>query len=301
MDKLKLSQYSIGAVVGLILLWVVAIGLISSPHSKPFKPETLGPDANDQQRAIVMAKGVTYALDQELSSFFGFLPNDLIAPWFIDNTTNYQRGVIFATRPASDIIAKEVARFGNRDTIDQRLADATSRYFSYSENAWGFLFVYDAEGKYYQGIKNWANWASSVGTNAKNAGIYNLKSDDAYSIIKYCMAMTDYALGMLNDNNLGHFSADNNIYFAKGICAVTGNLFRALLAVDSTVSERGGLENVQEALKRFDYIEEFDPLYITAGGNTVGDAMMPNHVAALARHIDIANNRLADILSAIAR
>ena len=301
MDKLKLSQYSIGAVVGLILLWVLAIGLISSPHSKPFKPETLGPDANDQQRAIVMAKGVTYALDQELSSFFGFLPNDLIAPWFIDNTTNYQRGVIFATRPASDIIAKEVARFGNRDTIDQRLADATSRYFSYSENAWGFLFVYDAEGKYYQGIKNWANWASSVGTNAKNAGIYNLKSDDAYSIIKYCMAMTDYALGMLNDNNLGHFSADNNIYFAKGICAVTGNLFRALLAVDSTVSERGGLENVQEALKRFDYIEEFDPLYITAGGNTVGDAMMPNHVAALARHIDIANNRLADILSAIAR
>lgn len=301
MDKLKLSQYSIGAVVGLILLWVVAIGLISSPHSKPFKPETLGPDANDQQRAIVMAKGVTYALDQELSSFFGFLPNDLIAPWFIDNTTNYQRGVIFATRPASDIIAKEVARFGNRDTIDQRLADATSRYFSYSENAWGFLFVYDAEGKYYQGIKNWASWASSVGTNAKNAGIYNLKSDDAYSIIKYCMAMTDYALGMLNDNNLGHFSADNNIYFAKGICAVTGNLFRALLAVDSTVSERGGLENVQEALKRFDYIEEFDPLYITAGGNTVGDAMMPNHVAALARHIDIANNRLADILSAIAR
>lgn len=301
MDKLKLSQYSIGAVVGLILLWVVAIGLISSPHSKPFKPETLGPDANDQQRAIVMAKGVTYALDQELSSFFGFLPNDLIAPWFIDNTTNYQRGVIFATRPASDIIAKEVARFGNRDTIDQRLADATSRYFSYSENAWGFLFVYDAEGKYYQGIKNWANWASSVGTNAKNAGIYNLKSDDAYSIIKYCMAMTDYALGMLNDNNLGHFSADNNIYFAKGICAVTGNLFRALLAVDSTVSERGGLENVQDALKRFDYIEEFDPLYITAGGNTVGDAMMPNHVAALARHIDIANNRLADILSAIAR
>lgn len=301
MDKLKLSQYSIGALVGLVLLWVVAVGLISSPHSNPYKPDTLGPEANDQQRAMVMAKGVTYGLDQELSSFFGFLPNDLVTPWFIDNTTYYQRGVIFATRPASDLIAKDVARFGNRDTVDQRLADATSRYFSYSENAWGFLFVYDAEGKYYQGIKNWASWASSVGTNAKNAGIYNLKSDDAYSIIKYCMSMTDYALGMLNDNNLGHFTADNNIYFAKGMCAVTGNLFRALLAVDSTVAERGGMENVQEALKRFDYIEEFDPIYITAGGNTVGDAMMPNHVAALARHIDIANNRLADILSALAR
>ena len=128
-----------------------------------------------------------------------------------------------------------------------------------------------------------------------------MKSDDVYSIVKYAIHMTDFALGMLNDNNIGHFNSDNNIYFAKGVCAVTGNLFRALLAVDGTVAERGGAENVQEALKRFEYIEEFDPLYITAGGNKVGDAMMPNHVAALARHIDIANNRLTDILSALAR
>ena len=94
---------------------------------------------------------------------------------------------------------------------------------------------------------------------------------------------------------------DDNIYFAKGICAVTANVFRALLAVDNTVAERGGIENVQEALTRFDYIEEFDPLYVTAGGNKVGDAMMPNHIAAMGRHLDIANNRLEDILSALAR
>lgn len=301
MDKGKLARYGLGGVLGLVLLWIVAVGLFTSPHSKPFKPEAATAQATDQEKAVIIAQGVTYAIDQELSSFFGFLPNDLIAPWFIDNTTYFQRGVIYATRPASDLIAKDVARFGNRDTIDQRLADATSRYFSYSENVWGFLFIYDAEGKYRQGIKNWADWAASVGTNAKNAGVFNLKSDDAYNIIKYCIAMTDYALGMINDNNIGHFTADNNIYFAKGICAVTANVFRALLAVDNTVAERGGIENVQEALARFDYIEEFDPLYVTAGGNKVGDAMMPNHIAAMGRHLDIANNRLEDILSALAR
>lgn len=301
MDKMKNVRYGLGGIACLVLLWIVAVGLFSTAGSKPFKPEPVDGTATEQQRATIIAQGLTWALDQELSSFFGFLPNDLISPWVIDNTTNYQRGVIYATRPASDAIAKEVARYGNRDTIDQRLADATSRYFSYSENAWGFLFVYDAEGKYRQGIKNWADWAASVGTGAKNAGVYNMKSDDVYSIVKYAIHMTDFALGMLNDNNIGHFNSDNNIYFAKGVCAVTGNLFRALLAVDGTVAERGGAENVQEALKRFDYIEEFDPLYITAGGNQVGDAMMPNHVAALARHIDIANNRLTDILSALAR
>ena len=301
MDKIKTVRYGLGGIAGLVLLWIVAVGLFSTAGSKPFNPEPVDGTATEQQRATIIAQGLTWALDQELSSFVGFLPNDLISPWVIDNTTNYQRGVIYATRPASDVIAKEVARYGNRDTIDQRLADATSRYFSYSENAWGFLFVYDAEGKYRQGIKNWADWAASVGTDAKNAGVYNMKSDDVYSIVKYAIHMTDFALGMLNDNNIGHFNSDNNIYFAKGVCAVTGNLFRALLAVDGTVAERGGAENVQEALKRFEYIEEFDPLYITAGGNKVGDAMMPNHVAALARHIDIANNRLTDILSALAR
>ena len=301
MDKSKIFKLTAGSVVGLVVLWVLAVGLISSPSRDAYKPETLGANATEQERAIVMAKGVTNALDQSLSSLFGFLPNDLISPWVIDNTTNFQHGVIYATRPASDVIAKDVARYGNRDTIDQRLADATSRYFSYSENAWGFLFIYDAEGKFKQGIKNWASWAQSVGTEEKNAGIYNMKSDDVYSIIKYAMAMTDYALGILNDNNIGHFDVDDRIYFTKGICAVTGDIFRALVAVDASVAERGGIENVQEALRRFDYIDEFNPMYAMAGGNATGDAMMPNHVAALARHIDIVNSRLNDMLSSMAK
>lgn len=300
-NKVKLIRNAVIGVVGLLVLWVLAIGLISSPNTKSYKPEPLAATATDQERAVVLARGLTYALDESLSSFFGFLPNDLLSPWFIDNTTNYQRGVIYATRPASEIVSQEVGRYGNRDTIDKRLSDATSRYLSYSENVWGFLFVYDAESKYRAAIKNWADWAQSVGSNSKNAGVFNMKSDDVYNIIKYCVTMTDYALGVLNDNNIGHMTSDNNIYYAKGICAVTGNLLRAMLAVDSSIIERGGKENVEEALRRFDYIAEFNPVYVMAGGNTVGDAMMPNHVASLARHIDVANNRLTDMLNAMAR
>ena len=69
--------------------------------------------------------------------------------------------------------------------------------------------------------------------------------------------------------------------------------------MDNQVSARGGAENLTEALKRFDYIEEFDPLYVFAGGNAVGDAMLPNHVAALARHLDVCNNRLNDMLASM--
>lgn len=299
--KLSAITGGIVTILLIIVLYLCAVGLISSPSTDPYKPQVLDASATEQERALVVARGVTSALDQSLSSFFGWLPNDLIAPWVLDNTVNYQLGVIYATRPASDIVAQQVGRFGNRDTIDPRLANASSRFFSYSENVWGFWFIYDAEGKYKAGIKNWADWASSIGSTGKNAGIYNMRSDDVYNIIKYCVDTTEFALGVLNANNMSHFKTDNNIYFAKGVCAVVGNLFRALLAVDSSVIERGGAENVNEALNRFALIEEFNPIYTMAGGNEVGDAMMPNHVAALARHIDIVNNRLNDILDTMAR
>ncbi|MDD7022598.1 MAG: DUF2333 family protein [Aeromonadales bacterium] len=300
MFTLRKLKYALAIIVGLYVLYILAVGLISSPSGELYKPQMLDQNATDQDRAMVLAEGVTHALGEQLSTLFGWLPNDLLlVPQILDNTVSYQSGVIYATRPASDMIAKTATRYGKTDTIDKRLVDATSRYFTYSEKVWGFWFIYDAEGKYKEGIKNWRAWASSVGTNAKNAGVYNVKTDDTYQIIKYCANMTDYALGILNNEKMGHFESDNNIYYTKGICAVVSNVLRALVAVDSSVVERGGQENVDEALRRLDYVAEFNPLYCVAGGNEIGDAMLPNHVAALARHIDVANNRINDMLDSM--
>ncbi len=300
LGKLKALKYVGAAVAAAAVIYVGIAGIFTPAATEPYRPEKLPDSATEQERAAVLAEGVVYALEQELDGFLGWMVNDLcFVPNIIDNQSSYQRGVIYATRPASDMIAKTAARIGERDTIDSRLADATSRYFTYGENVWGFWFIYDCEGKYRNGIKNWRAWADSVGTEGRSAGIYNVKSDDVYNIIKYCAALTDYALGNLNDPDIGHFKADNNIYFAKGVCAVVGNVLRALAAVDNSVALRGGTENLDEALKRLNYIEEFNPLYIFAGGNAVGDAMLPNHVAALARHLDVANNRLNDMLASM--
>ena len=122
---------------------------------------------------------------------------------------------------------------------------------------------------------------------------------EVYEILKYASTVTELALSYLNSSSIGHFSADDAIYYAKGVVSVAGNVVRGLAAVDESVAVRGGQENLDEALKRFDYIAEFDPLYVFAGGNTVGDAMMPNHVAALARHVDIVNNRINDMLASM--
>ena len=111
--------------------------------------------------------------------------------------------------------------------------------------------------------------------------------------------MIDYSIGILNNEQMSHFDADDNVFFTKGICSVVGNILRSLLAVDSSIAERGGQENVDEALRRLDYIAGFNPLYVVAGGNDAGDAMLPNHVAALARHIDVAGQRINDLMRAM--
>ena len=113
--------------------------------------------------------------------------------------------------------------------------------------------------------------------------------------------MCDYALGILNNENMSHFDSDDNIYYVKGIAAVITNVIRGLITIDNSVIERGGQENVEECLKRLEYISEFNPLYVVAGGNVVGDAMLPNHVAAIARHFDVANNRIEDIMEAMSK
>lgn len=69
--------------------------------------------------------------------------------------------------------------------------------------------------------------------------------------------------------------------------------------MDKEVVVRGGAENVQAALERLDYIRNFNPWYVVAGGNLSGDAMLPNHVAGIARHIDVASNRINDIMQSM--
>ena len=289
-----------GVLVAVYIVYVSLIGITSSTCPDPFVPPTLTEEATDKERAAIMAEATVHSLDNQLNSFWGWIPNDLMfVPKVLDNIVNYQKGVIYATRPASDIIAKTVSRFGKNDVLDPRLVDSTSRYFVYSDEVFGFWWVYDTEGKYAEGIQNWRSWAASVDSGVKNAGVYNVKSDDVYLILKYCNQMLEYALGYLNKDNVKHFDTDNYIYFSKGVVSVVENVLKGLVSVDSSVISRGGQENVDAALKRLAFVREFNPVYTFAGGNSRGDAMLPNHVAALARHIDVASNRINDIMQSM--
>ena len=102
-SKTNLVGKIILGVIGIYVLYVLAVGLVSSTCPEHYSAPDLGDNATDKDKALIMADAVTHSLETELDSFFGWIPNDLfLVPKFLDNITSYQKGVIYATRPASD-------------------------------------------------------------------------------------------------------------------------------------------------------------------------------------------------------
>ncbi len=288
-----------GAIALFLLLFVVyaaCVGAFSTVSNQAYKAPAEAPKT-DQAKAMVMAEALVDPLEEELDSFFGWLPNDLFfIPSIIDNKTNYQLGVLYATRSASDVLEHEIARYGDRDTIPAMLVNATSQDFAFSSDVWGWWVFYNSEKRYRSGIKNWRLWASEVGNeNSKKAQVYNVTTNNMVQIISWANNLMEYTLGVLNDVKVGHFQSDDVIYYVKGICRVVDSVLEGLIQCDNSLVERGGKENVDEVLKRFQMISKFNPVYVVAGSYGVGDSFWPNHIAAMARHIDIVSNRLSDI------
>ncbi|MDO5536731.1 MAG: DUF2333 family protein [Desulfovibrionaceae bacterium] len=281
---------------GLLVIYILCVGAFSTVAKQSYRAPETAP-ATDQARAACMAEALVQPLEEELDSLFGWLPNDLfLVPRIIDNKTSYQRGVVYATRQASDVLAKAIARYGDRDTVPALLVSATSRDFAYAENVWGWWAIYNSEKRYRDGIDKWRQWASLVDSdNKKQAQIYNLTTNNVVEIINWANSQMEFTLGVLNDVKVGHFQSDDVIYYVKGVCRVVDNVLEGLVQCDSSLVERGGKENVEEVLRRFHMISQFNPVYVVAGSYGVGDSFWPNHIAAMARHIDIVSNRLTDI------
>ena len=155
LSKENMKRFGLGAGILFVVyfIYLLCIGVFTSTCKEAYTPPQLNEQSTDKDKAVILADALTFSVEQELDSFFGWLPNDILLPAsFSDNITNYQRGVIYATRPASDVLAKTISRFGTKGTIDSRLVNATSRDFVYGADVWGFWFIYDCEGKYNHGL-----------------------------------------------------------------------------------------------------------------------------------------------------
>ena len=77
--KINLVGKIILGVIGIYVLYVLAIGLISSTCPEHYTAPDLGDNATDKDKAMIMADAVTHSLDTELDSVFGWIPDDLLS------------------------------------------------------------------------------------------------------------------------------------------------------------------------------------------------------------------------------
>ena len=286
------------AVVGVIVLYICCVGIFSPVCGFEFKKPAISPDT-DAGKAAYMSEALIQPLDRQLNGFFGWLPNDLFGvPYLIDNKVNFQRGIIYATRSGSDVLSHRIARYGERDTVPAILVDATMKHFAYADNVWGWWYLYSTETQYKRGVEVWREWAAAVGQPGSKQ-ICNMTTDDVVSILNWAFRTMDYCLGILNDESISHFQSDDVIYYIKGVSWVVSNVLDALVDCDKSIRTRGGTKNVDECKKRFQMISQFNPILCVAGSNGVGDSFWPNHIASLARHVDVVGNRLSDIRNAM--
>lgn len=300
----KMRKYAgpaVGCLVAVIIIYFCCVGLFSRVAGQNYTDIGVNP-VDDHAKAVIISEGLVRPLEEELTTGFGWLPNDILTPRIIDNKTNYQRGIIYATRSASDILEHRVARFGETDTLPPMLDDATARQFTYGEDVWGWYSVYNAEKHYFAGIADWRKWASLVGLPKDKKGqVFNMTTSDVVEIMRWASAMMEYCLGVLNDENIGHFRTDDVVYYVKGVTRVVQGVLESVIAVDSSVVDRGGKENIDACLARMRMVAQFNPVYVVGGTYGIGDNFWPNHIAALARHIDILGNRLTDARKAMER
>ena len=160
------------------------------------------------------------------------------------------------------------------------------KHFAYADNVWGWWYLYSTETQYKRGVEEWREWAAAVGQPGSKQ-ICNMTTDDVVSILNWAFRTMDYCLGILNDESISHFQSDDVIYYIKGVSWVVSNVLDALVDCDKSIRTRGGTENVDECKKRFQMISQFNPILCVAGSNGVGDSFWPNHIASLARHVEL--------------
>lgn len=300
LKKLAQNKNSSKALLAIVILLVLLVGVgitalrtqVADQQVMPLSAEI----TNDAEIAPVVFRSAYFSLERELNdTAVGWVPNDLmISPtaWF-DNKKNLQRGIIFATRGIINVFTTNFARSGSGEELNKHLLKAQTSSFPYAEDVWMFA---SSESRYKEGIKSINAYLKDL---ENDKAVFNVKTDDLYVLMNTLESLIEMPQSRLKTGVKSHFEADDAIYFAKGVCLVVRDVLNTVTRAYPELMNRGGKQNITVALDTLDIIALFNPLYVFAGGNKIGDSMAPNQVQALASKLDITANRLRDVKLAL--
>ena len=238
-------------------------------------------------------------LDRELNSPLGWIANDIFpATYILDNKSNRQKGVIFATRMLEEFFSTKLSKYGKNDNENPQLKKIREELIVFSAEKWGILFLPSPEAKYREAMKLKEIYKKDL---SEKKAIYNLKTNDLFDLLNLITneKLLDQAIGEVMDDTVSFDKIDDKIYYVQGVVLVLRDFVGTLAMVDENqIFDKGATENLKVALANMDEIANFNPIMVVNGKN---DAMWADHMSKVAKYLTVIDKRLTDVALSIRR
>ena len=262
----------------------------------PFSIALGNPEMNDNEKGAYLASALTYQLQRELNSRFGWTPNSVSPLKYLDNRKNRQKGVIFATRMLTSFFAMNFGKFGRASMEDKNLQNVRTQYFAFVDDKWWFPSSVEMYRKGIAGVEKYKDDLRD------NKTTFNARSDDIYNLL---VAVTgeDFLgsiLGLLIQTNqeVSFWELDDQVYYTQGTILVLRDFLTSLAKIHPEIVEKGGKENLQIAFRNMDKICTFDPWVVLGGAH---DSMFPDHRGKVSRYLIDLRERINDVAQSMRR
>jgi hypothetical protein len=195
-----------------------------------------------------------------------------------------------------NFFSTNLAKYGKVDAENEYLLEAREKYLVFTSDKWWFP---SSESQYKKGLSLLKQYESDLIKGDANA-VFNLRTDDMYNLLDFIISkqFLDQPLGLLVQSNddVPYTELDNRIYYTQGVILVIRDVLRVFIHLYPEVTEKGGKENIQIALKEIDQICTFDPLIVLRGRH---DSIMADHRGKVARYLIAIRERINDLAQSI--
>ncbi len=286
----------VGIPLTFFILYIIMEKTTFPEISPELAREFIKDDYTENERGTLLLTAATVHLDRELNSFFGWTANDLVispTSW-MDNRKHREEGVNFATKMLVSFFSTRTSKFGKGEEENANLKMARDSYLIFRPDQFWFP---SSESQYRKGLELIEKYKKDL---KSGKAVFNMRTDDVYQLLKYITSedLLGEPLGRINKNSedVSFFEVDDNLYYAQGVILVIRDVVKTLIRTDSEILEKGGEDNINEALAQMNNIATFNPLIVMSADH---DSMFPDHNAKVTKYLFNIIERLNDIAESV--
>ena len=236
-------------------------------------------------------------MQEQLDSFGGWLPNDLpLSPgWFLDDTPNFQLGMLQVVRHATRVLRDNLSRQRTSDAVHKE-ADLAFTAFANDPRRWAFP---SAEGAFARGNAALERFQADLGG---KAGFFP-RSDNLIQLLDPLMSelgavTTTLAKSRSDTDAAGWLEVDDNFYYAQGAAFAMLGLMRAVrFEFRGVLQDKAALEITDQIIRSLED-SQFEPWIITNGRK---DGFLANHSNNLKVYLDDARQKMNSLVSILVK